>query len=186
VPDVLTYTENHIIDGVLFSIYADSPCNSTIFYYSVIDSATVPGVIQYIVSIPSSTGTCQEELIFIVERYAPLPESADEDPFLGYADFGTGLWSSKRVSVLEVIMVNDIICHAIGRPWSTGIILLKALDQVSLYFAVGFSRLICFLEFWTKTSGLYGAVIVSMQITACRIVEYCCTIFFWQCKSSSS
>ena len=130
-PPTRTCHLKHVIGKVSFTPHTESKCDCNIFFRSIAGDIIAPGVIQYIISVPSPLKTGKMDLFFVVERYASLPENGPLNAFSSHAAFGASLWSSKMSPTLEAIPVDHIICHAIFRPWVKGAILFKALDQVS-------------------------------------------------------
>ena len=130
-PTSTTCLSKHIIGKVSFTTQAESVCDCNIFFRSTI-GAIAPGIVQYIVSIPSVATRSKTDTFFVVERYAQVMADGDSSPFSFYADFGASLWSTKMSAVLEAVPMDHVVCHAISRPWVKGVILLKALDRVSI------------------------------------------------------
>jgi hypothetical protein len=132
-PQAVTCHSSHIIGKVSFTTRVESNRNCNIFFRSTIDDAVAPGIIQYIVSIPSSSKIGKTDVFLVIERYAELPAEVASSPFSSHVEFGASLWSSKMMPTLEAVPMNHIICHAIFRPWVKGAILFKALDRVSTF-----------------------------------------------------
>ena len=120
------------IGKVSLTTRAESRRDCNVFSHSTAGGFTAPGIIQYIVSIPSPPQTDKVDTFCIIERYAELPDTSSLNPFLSYEAFGAGLWSSKMSLALEAVPVDQIVCHAISRPWGKEAILLKALNRVSI------------------------------------------------------
>jgi hypothetical protein len=131
IPSATTCHSKYIIGKVTFTTRAESNRNCNIFFRSTAGGVIAPGVIQYIVSIPSPSKTDKMDSIFVIERYSPLPNEGALGPFSSYVAFGASLWSSKMSPALEAVPVDHVVCHAISRPWVKGVILFKALDRVS-------------------------------------------------------
>jgi hypothetical protein len=111
-------------------ILSNRDCN--IFFRSTSASVMAPGIIQYIVSVPSPSKEDAEDFFVIVERHAQLSEDAPLNPFSSHIGFGASLWSSKMCPILEAVPVDRVICHSISRPWVNGVILFRALNRVSI------------------------------------------------------
>lgn len=137
-PATITCCARHTIGKVSFTTRTESKCDCNIFFRSTISGAVAPGIIQYIVSIPSIS-TTSERIIFVIERYAQLPEEATFNLFSSHASFGASLWSSKMSPVLEAVPADRVISHATIRPWVKGIILCKIMDRVSIHHFLSFS-----------------------------------------------
>jgi hypothetical protein len=131
IPPATTCHSKYIIGKVTFTTRAESNRDCNIFFRSTAGGTIAPGVIQYIVSIPSPSKTNKMDFIFVIERYSPLPNGDALGPFSSYVAFGASLWSSKMSPALEAVPVDHVVCHAISRPWVKGVILFKALDRVS-------------------------------------------------------
>jgi hypothetical protein len=131
IPSELTCHSKHMIGKVSFTTQTASIRDCNIFFRST-TGVIAPGIIQYIISIPSMVTTSKMDTFFVIERYAQLPE-VTANPFSSHVEFGASLWSSKMSPVLEAVPMDHIICHAISRPWVKGIILLKALDRVGIF-----------------------------------------------------
>lgn len=131
-PSPVTSVVTHSYKGVSFTIRAESKRDCTIFYRAQLDDTLLPAVIQYIVSIPVDR-TAPPILLCIVERFAGLGDQLPIDPFTSQSAFGFGasIWSNKMLSDLTVITFDQIISHAVGRPWINGTVVLKPLDRVS-------------------------------------------------------
>jgi hypothetical protein len=122
----------HIVGKVSFATRAQSTRDCNVFFRSTLCGFMAPGVIQFIVSIPSIATTSKRDTFFVIERYAQLMEDGTSNPFSSHKDFGASLWSSKMSAVLEAVPVDHIVCHAILRPWVKDVILFKPLDRVSI------------------------------------------------------
>ena len=130
-PTSTTCLSKHIIGKVSFATQAESVRDCNIFFRSAI-GGIAPGIVQYIVSIPSVATRSKTDTFFVIERHTQVMADGDANPFSFYPDFGASLWSTKMSVVLEAVPVDHVVCHAISRPWMKGVILLKALDQVSI------------------------------------------------------
>jgi hypothetical protein len=137
-PTATTCFSKHIIGKVSFATRAESIRNCNIFFHSTA-GVIAPGVVQYIVSMPSIATRSEMDTFFVIERYAQVMGDGDSNSFSSYADFGASLWSTKMSAVLEAVPVDHVVCHAISRPWVKGVILLKALDRVSIFPFCSFS-----------------------------------------------
>jgi hypothetical protein len=132
IPSEIVCHSKHTIGKVSFTTLMASIRDCNIFFRST-TGVVAPGIIQYIISIPSMATTSEMDTFFVVERYAQQLE-VTSNPFSSHVDFGASLWSSKMSPVLEAVPVDHIICHAILRPWVKGVVLLKALDRVGIFY----------------------------------------------------
>jgi hypothetical protein len=123
---------------ISFTTRAESNRDCNVFFRSVVDDIVAPGVIQYIVSVPSRSKMGEMILFFVIEWFAPLPDDVSSGVFSHHMAFGASLWSSKMSPVLEAVPTDHIICHAIFRPWVKGAILFKALNRVSIPWCAHF------------------------------------------------
>lgn len=108
-----------------FTTYVTSACDCNIAY--TLDNALRPGVIHFIVATKQSP----QEILFIVDRYMPLPSNSISVPFSSHADFGVSLWSDRMEETWEVVPVHRLKCHIISSRWAYGTVVVKALDQSS-------------------------------------------------------
>src|ERR1700676_1178412 len=111
-PSAIICHSKHIIGKFPFTTQAESKRDCIIFFRSTTDSVMTPGIIQYIVSIPSIS-VKSKNLFFVIEGYAQLLETT-LNPFSSHAPFGASLWSSKMLLVLEAVPVDHVICHPIS------------------------------------------------------------------------
>jgi hypothetical protein len=133
VPKATVCLPKQIIGKVSFATRAQSTRDCNVFFRSTVCGIMAPGIVQFIVSIPSTTSTTSKmDTFFVIERYAQLMEDGISNPFSSHKEFGASLWSSKMSAVLEAVPVDHIVCHAILRPWVKGVILFKALNRVSI------------------------------------------------------
>lgn len=129
-PSPITSIVSHEFKGVSFTIRMESKRDSTIFYRPQLNETLYPAVIQYIVSV-SVDRTAPPILLCIVERFASLQDKLAMDPFTSQLAFGASIWSNKMLPELTVIAFDQVISHAVGRPWVNGTLVLKPLDRVS-------------------------------------------------------
>jgi hypothetical protein len=155
-PPAATCHSEYSIGKVIFTTHARSNRDCNIFFRSTTGTIIAPGIIQYIISIPSPSRADKMDFFFVIERYAQLPNMDILDPFSSHEAFGASLWSSKKSLTLEAVPTSHVISHAISRPWVKGVILFKALNRVSsilycLLFHIahksqGFLALVAFLS----------------------------------------
>lgn len=136
-PLPITCRHKHHIGKISLTTRTESKRDCSVFFHSATDGSAAPGVIQYIVSIPSPSQNNKVDTFCIIERYEQLPVTFS-NPFQSYQAFGADLWSSTTSPALEAIPVDHIICHAISRLWVKGAILLKALNRVCILFSLAF------------------------------------------------
>jgi len=129
-PATITCRLKHTIGKATFTTRTESKRDCNIFFHSI-NGVVAPGIIQYIVSIPSAP-TTTERMIFVTECYTQLPEERVFSLFSSHAPFGASLWSSKMSPVLEAVPADHVISHAIVRPWVKGAILCKIMNRVSI------------------------------------------------------
>jgi len=135
--------KNHLVGKVLLTTRAESRRDCNIFFRSTTGGSMAPGVIQYIVSMPSPSQKDKTDTFCIIERYGCLPDASFSNPFLPYEAFGASLWSSKMSPDLEAVPLDHIVCHAISRPWANGAIVIKALNRVSISISLIFRLAYC-------------------------------------------
>jgi hypothetical protein len=126
------------IRGTAFTTCTASKRDSRIFFQLPNSDEPVPGVISDIISIPVKLAEKADHYkvlyYFVIRRHLPLSEEQHvADPFREYPDFGAQLWSDKLADEPEVVQANELICHSVGRPWATGVVVLKALNRVSFF-----------------------------------------------------
>jgi len=132
-PSATACHSKHAVGKVTFTTRMESKRDCNIIFRSTVDNTIAPGVIQYIISVPSPSRADNEKSDFfvVVEQYAQLPDNVGSNPFSSHEAFGASLWSSKMSPVLNAIPMDHIICHSISRQWAKEVILIKALDRVS-------------------------------------------------------
>jgi hypothetical protein len=128
----------HFIGKISFTTRTESNRDCNVFFRSVVDDIVNPGIIQYIVSVPSPSKMGEMVLFFVIERFAPLPDDVPSGVFSSHMAFGASLWSSKMSPVLEAVPTDHVICHAIFRPSVKGTILFKALNRVRIPWCAHF------------------------------------------------
>jgi hypothetical protein len=133
-PTEPTCHSGQMIGKVSFTTRAASIRDCNIFFRST-TGVVAPGIIQYIVSIPSVATTSDMDTFFVIEPYAQSLE-VTSNPFSSHVEFGASLWSSKMSSVLEAVPMDCVVCHAILRPWVKGVVVLKALDRVGDFLSL--------------------------------------------------
>jgi hypothetical protein len=132
-PSAATCLSKYRIGKISFATRAESTRDCSVFFRLTVGGAMAPGMIQYIVSIPSIAMTSKMDTFFVIERYAQVMEGGTSNIFLSHAEFGVSLWSSKTLAILDAVPADHIVCHAISQPWVKGVTLFKALDRVSIF-----------------------------------------------------
>jgi hypothetical protein len=127
-PPAATCHSEYRIGKVIFTTHARSNRDCNIFFRSTTGSIIAPGIIQYIISIPSPSRIDKMDFFFVIERYAQLLNTDVLDSFSSHEAFGASLWSLKKSPTLEAIPTGHVISHVISRPWVRGVILFKALN----------------------------------------------------------
>ena len=107
---------------VTFTTHVSSPRDFNITFIS--NNTQRPGVICFIVTPEQSP----QDVLFIVERYAPLPSDSAWNPFASHVAFGAGLWLDKMEDLLEVVPLWRLKCHIISSRWANDTLVIKALD----------------------------------------------------------
>jgi len=147
-PATITCRLKHTIGKATFTTRTESKRDCNIFFHST-NGVVAPGIIQYIVSIPSAP-TTTERIIFVTECYTQLPEERVFSLFSSHAPFGASLWSSKMSPVLEAVPADHVISHAIVHPWVKGAILCKIMNRVSICHYSHFRP--CLIKLWRLPS----------------------------------
>lgn len=115
----------YTLGKISFTTSVSSARDCNIAYTS--NNAQRPGVIRFIVATKQSP----QEILFIVDRYTPLPSNSISDPFSSHADFGVSLWSDRMEEIWEVVPLHRLKCHIISSRWADGTLVVKALDRNS-------------------------------------------------------
>ena len=123
-PSCMSYAK-YTSGKVTFTTYVSSPRDCNIAFIS--NNTQRPGIIHFIVTTEQSP----QDVLFIVERYAPLPSDFVWNPFTSHAAFGVGLWSDKMEDILEVVPLGRLKCHTISSRWANDTLVIKALDRTS-------------------------------------------------------
>lgn len=123
-PSYISYSK-HTLGKVSFATHVSSIHNCDIAFIS--NNVQRPGIIRFIVAAEQSV----QNVLFIVERYAPLPSNSVWSPFASHADFGANLWSEEMEDIWEVVPARNLKCHTTVSQWAKGILLIKALNRVS-------------------------------------------------------
>jgi hypothetical protein len=124
----ITMHKRYSVGGMQYATRKHSNHDCFVFIASKGQAKRVPGVIEYIFSVPFPDN--QHSHFIAIRRNLPVPEKII-DPFLVYEDFGAQLWSSEYGQDLDIITLrDDPLCHAILMTWEDGILVMKPLDKV--------------------------------------------------------
>ena len=120
------------IDGVSYADSAKSS-NDSIVCFKPNPCTSAEYVPAVIVSIFSLDTTVHElpGLFFAVSSYLPSSLNLDtmQNPFLRYPDFQASLWSMDFEGI-TVVRADQIIGHALRRPWCSGVYVFRPLTRM--------------------------------------------------------
>jgi hypothetical protein len=125
----ITMHKRYSVGGMQYATRKHSNRDCFAFIASKGQARRVPGVIEYIFSVPFPND--QHSHFIAIRRNLPVPEKII-DPFLAYEDFGAQLWSNEYRKDMDIVTLrDDPLCHAISMAWEDGILVMKPLDKVS-------------------------------------------------------
>lgn len=129
-PERVIFQDRVTICGYEFMTYRTSESHGVIFFQEEAGSnSLVPGMVRAIFLV---TQDSTEYIFLAIHRYLAPPKSLP-NPFLRYPDFGASLWSSEITKDITIVPGSREIYHAIYRDWKPKILVMKALNRVSLH-----------------------------------------------------
>lgn len=120
-----------IIRGSPYATLQASEADSLIFYQrsGIFTPGVIRGIYRFYCRTDPTMDSFEEYTLLAIHALSPV-DVAIEDPFLEFPDFGAGLWSNSLSPEPDILPSTSKICHAIWRPWSQEIRIVKNLDPV--------------------------------------------------------
>ena len=128
----------YVVNKLQFKIQVKSARDSAIFFLDPALGHLSPGSLLYVVSVASNIDSDHNNptILCIVRGYLPANYGKTNSVLTSHPEFGAQLFDTMSDSPWIAISSKDIICHAIGREWTKGVMVLKPLDRVRTFNSI--------------------------------------------------
>lgn len=130
----LSLLAGYTVNNLQFKIQLKSVRDSAVFFLDPAHGHLSPGCLLYVVSSASDLASdhTSPTMLCIVRRYPPAPNGMTCRALTIHPEFGVKLYDTVSDSPWIAISSKNIVCHAIGREWTKGVMALKPLDRVRI------------------------------------------------------